>query len=94
MTLTFRSVVDELDDWLRKYADNDGVVVRDVPVPDSFRKYNSSVSPVEQRRLAVAWGLSHRALDVGEIIAADQIPDEPPPRVRVWRDGYVGKEVV
>jgi len=57
-------------------------------------KSGSTVSEVEQRRLAVAWGLSHRALDVGEIIPADRIPDVPPPRIREWRDRFVGKEVV
>jgi len=90
----FRWAVERLDDWLRTHTRNDGVIVLPVPVPESFVKSGSTVSEVEQRRLAVAWGLSHRALDVGEIIPADRIPDVPPPRIREWRDRFVGKEVV
>lgn len=91
---SFMSVIRQLDAWLRKYVGNDGINILPVPVPASFKESSTRVTETEQRRLAVAWGLSHRALDVGEITPADQIPDEPPPPIRSWRDKYVGKEVV
>ena len=91
---SFRSAVDQLDAWLRKHTENKGVSVLPVPVPESFKSSRRLLNETDLRRLAVAWGLSHRSLDVGDIIPADKIPDEPPPRERRWRDRYVGKEVV
>lgn len=47
----------------------------------------------EYHRLAVAWGLSHRALDVGNIIPADRISDIDSGN-QSWRDSFVDKDQV
>ncbi len=88
----FRSAVEELHDWLKYHTRNDGIIFLNPPIPDSL---TDSIKNAEEYQLfAVAWGLSHRALDIGEIIPADQIPDvEPPPRVD-WRKRFISKELV
>ncbi|MCA9670691.1 MAG: hypothetical protein KC503_34075 [Myxococcales bacterium] len=67
----------------------DGTRVVPVPVPQNL---GSEVTDFD--RLAVAWGLSHRALDVGEITPADQIEDAEPLAKRHWEDAYVSKDQV
>jgi hypothetical protein len=88
----FRLAVEALHDWLKYYTRNDGIIILNAPIPDSL---TDSIKNAEEYQLfAVAWGLSHRSMDIGEIIPADQIPDiEPPPPLN-WRKRYVGKELV
>ena len=85
----FHSAVEELSAWLKSYAGNDGAVLLPVPVPDSLVE-----KPGEYHRLAVAWGLSHRAMDVGEITPADHISDIEPPGRLDWKNKYTGKEQI
>ena len=85
----FASLVGELPDWIEEYARNEGAYILDVPMPDTLKSETT-----EYHRLAVAWGLSHRALDVGEITPADRIEDiEPPPR-RDWESRFISKDQV
>jgi hypothetical protein len=85
----FRSLVDELDPWLKTYAGNEGVVFLPVAVPPTI-----SSTTTEHHRLAVAWGLSHQKLNIGEITPADQIEDIEPPRPIDWESGYISKDQV
>jgi len=86
----FRSAVEEPDYWLRAHTGNEGMLLlTNEPFPNTLVG-----DAAKHNRIAVAWGLSHRALDIGEITPADRITDiEPPPR-RNCDDGYVGKEQV
>lgn len=68
----YHSAVQELDGWLKQHALNGGTSL--LPLPDSL-----GIKSVEYRRIAVAVGLSHRALDIGDITPADRIPDAEPP---------------
>lgn len=88
----FRSAVEELHDWLKYNTRNDGTIILPVPIPDSLT--NSIKNAEEYQLFAVTWGLSHRAMDIGEIIPADCIPDVEPPSPKNWRKRYVGKELV
>lgn len=88
----FRSVVEDLNDWLKYYTDNDGITILPAPVPETLTHAGTKVD--DNLFLAVTWGLSHRALDVGSIIPADSIPDVEPPRPMDIRSRYVGKELV
>ncbi len=87
----FRSALEEINDWLIFNAKNDGINLIFPPIPDSL---TDSISDEEQYNLlAVAWGLSHRSLDIGDIIPADQIKDVKPPPPRDYRHKFVGKEL-
>lgn len=85
----FRSIVEELDAWTQQYYGNEGIILQEVPVPETLK-----INTDEYHRLAVAWGLSHRALDIGEIIASDRIDDIDPPARRKWENNYISKDQV
>jgi len=85
----FRSLVDELNPWLMTYAGNEGTAVLPVALPRTI-----SSTTTEYQRLAVAWGLSHQELNIGEITPADQIRDIEPRRRIDWESGYISKDQV
>lgn len=85
----FRSLINELDSWLRTYARNEGAALLPVPLPGTI-----SSMTTEHHRLAVAWGLSHQELNIGEIIPADQIEDIEPPRPSNREERYISKDQV
>lgn len=85
----FGSVLSEFDEWLRSYAKNEGIINLEVPLPKTI-----SSKSVEYYLLTVAWGLSHRKPDIGEIIPADRTPDMEPPKNQDWERYFVGKEQV
>ncbi|MDY6826624.1 MAG: hypothetical protein SVV67_05540 [Bacillota bacterium] len=84
--------VEELDDWLKGLVRNDGIRFLSPPIPEQL--VDSEEYADDYHYLAVSWGLSHRPLDVGDIIPADHIPDVERPRPINWRSRYVGKELV
>jgi hypothetical protein len=71
------------------YAGNQGIFLPPVFVP---KEVGSKTS--EPHRLAVAWGLSHKAPDIGEITPAGSIPDIDPPRQPARKDVFVSKDQV
>ena len=83
----FASLVEELGEWMKSYARNKGVIQLPVPIPETLKSNTN-----EYHRLAVAWGLSHRAMDIGEITPADRIPDIDPPRCLDWESRYISKD--
>jgi hypothetical protein len=83
----FRSLVEELGEWLASHVGNKGVALPPLELPSTV-----STTRSEQHRLAVAWGLSHQEYNIGEIIPADRIPDIPPPPCRTWEDRFVSKD--
>ncbi len=86
----FHSAVNELDGWLRTHTGNDGIVLpTEDPLLDTL-----TGNTAKYHRIAVAWGLSHRALDIGDITPADRIADIEPPRRKNWEDRFVGQEQV
>lgn len=85
----FLSAVEELDDWLKRNTRNSGTVLLPIPVPQSLASRTD-----EYHRLVVAWGLSHRAIDVGEITPSDCIPDITPPLPIDWKSRYIDKDQV
>ncbi len=85
----FRLLAEEFSDLVKSQTVNGGAVLLPVPKPRSLKGEIS-----DYHRLAVAWGLSHRALDVGEIIPRDRIEDMPPLPRREYRDNYISKDQV
>lgn len=88
----FRAILDEIGPWLKYYCYNDGAVILPVPMPTSLTQLVGEADSYHY--LAVAWGLSHRAMDIGEIIPADRIPDVEPPKPFDWRSRFISKEQV
>jgi hypothetical protein len=88
----FRSAVEELNAWLKHYCKNDGTNILSVPMPSSLT--HSAREANGYHYLAVTWGLSHRALDIGQIIPSDRIPDAEPPKPLNWRSRFIDKEQV
>lgn len=87
----FRSAVEELDDWLESQTKNGGTVILTPPIPETLTHSTNKTDGYQF--LAVAWGLSHRPLDIGDIIPADSIPDVERPQPVDWIKRYVGKEL-
>jgi hypothetical protein len=83
----FRTMVEEMSEWLRFTVGSQGAVLLPVHVPTTV-----SAIPSEQHRLAVAWGLSHQDLQIGEIVPADRIADIEAPQRRQWEDRFVSKD--
>jgi len=69
----FRRVVEELGRLVQRGTGNEGVELVRVPLPSGLRKVGG-----DGTRLTVAWGLSHRSLDIGDIIPADRVEDVGP----------------
>lgn len=84
----YQSLTQTLDAWIRRYCSNDGVIEIPMPVPR-----NLSCIGDDGHRLAVAWGLSHRALDVGEITPPEYIDDIVPIERRA-EHAFIGKDQV
>jgi hypothetical protein len=71
-SILYQSSISRLSKWMNSHVRNRGIlnipsiIPRDLTV-DGRPEY-----------LAVAWGLSHRSLDIGDIIPGDRIDDMPP----------------
>jgi len=87
----FRSIVENIGPWLKEYTFNNGIKLMEAQFPTTLTE--SDQSNVHQY-LAVAWGLSHRSLDIGEIIPADRISDVEGPKRVDYSEKYVRKEDV
>lgn len=86
----FLRIVEGLDPWLRKCRHNNGIDLLDLTLPDTI-----SVDKPEQDRLVVAWGLSHQEFNIGDVTAADKIPDvEPLPGIISSNSQFVSKDQV
>lgn len=86
----FKDAIEGLDDWVRENICKDGFRFIALDVPESFQTKTSDF-----HRLSVAWGLSHRAIEVGEVTPADQIGDIDISSEKVdWADRYVSKDQV
>ena len=85
----FRSLVEDLDAWVVSYSGNEGAVILTPPLPKTL-----SSKMADNHRLAVAWGLSHPALDIGEITPADRIADIKPTGRRNWEENFISKDQV
>ena len=85
----FRTLVSELDAWLKDYVGNEGVTFLPVSLPQTITN-----STTEYHRLAVAWGLSQPEFNIGEITPADQIEDIEPRGKLDWDDGFISKDQV
>ena len=92
----FYEIVNELDNWLSSCVENDGVLIISPPFPESLNRQteNQTRKPIEYQYMAVAWGLSHRAIDIGEIIPADRFEDIVPVKPVEFRSRYISKEQV
>lgn len=87
----FFKAVEELDDWLKKKILNNGaMLLKDERIPERLKSETGVY-----HRLAVAYGLSHRALDIGKITPADQISDiDDTPTILDIDDWYISKDQV
>jgi hypothetical protein len=86
-----RRIVESLNPWLRRYAQNEGARVIELPIP---RNIDLPIAISDFGRLAVAWGLSHPPSEIGEIFPPSAIKDKPPPTVIDWTERFVPKEQV
>ncbi|WP_153306929.1 hypothetical protein [Desulfonatronum thioautotrophicum] len=85
----YANVLTHLNTWLQSYVQNHGAQFLEVPVPESLRQRMTGY-----HRMVVAWGLSHRALDIGDITPADKIEDVEPLDFETKVPDYIGKEQV
>lgn len=85
----FASLAKDLGYWMIDHIGNEGTLPMSVPVPQGLEAKTG-----EYHRLAVAWGLSHRAADIGGIVPADGISDIEPPAPRSVEAAYVSKDQV
>jgi hypothetical protein len=85
----YATALKRLDKWLMKTVKNNGIQLLEAPVPASMNQQTNGY-----HRLAVAWGLSHRALDIGDITPADKIEDVEFIDSRFKVKEYIGKEHV
>lgn len=85
----FASLANKLGEWIKTYCRNEGMLQLPIPTPEALKTKTN-----EYHRLAVAWGLSHRAMDIGEITPADRISDIDPPGRLDWESRYIGKDQV
>ena len=72
-----------------KFRERVGSNLIALPIPRTL-----SGGQEDYHRFAVAWGLSHRALDVGNIIPADRICDIDALSDAGWKDNFVDKDQV
>ena len=66
-----------------------GAMVIPLPVQGTM-----PVELAQPHRIAVAWGLSYRAVDMGDITPADRVGDVEGPDDDKWMGRYIGKEDV
>lgn len=85
----YKSLIKKLNNYLIEHVKNDGLEKLDVTVPIEFGTQES-----EHHRFAVAWGLSHEAVNIGDIIPVDQIPDIERPPPLDWERGFIDKNQV
>ena len=85
----FHSLVNDLGAWVAPYSGNKGIFTPPVPMPKTL-----SSKMADSHRLVVAWGLSHPALDIGEITPVDRMPDIKPTPRRNWKDNFISKDQV
>ena len=82
--------VDELEDAIRNVfrVNNKGIRRLQLPVPNTAADDAAAVF----HRLAVAWGLSYRAVDIGDVLPPEEI-ERPEPLGRItWEDRYLSKD--
>jgi hypothetical protein len=89
--LLHRQLVESLDPWLRRHAQNDGTRILELPTLVNIDL--SEVVP-DFARLAVAWGLSYPPSEIGRILPPSAIQDKPPPPVIDWSGRYISKDDV
>jgi hypothetical protein len=86
-----RRIVDSLNPWLRRYTQNEGARVIELPIPKNI---DLPIAASDFGRLGVAWGLSHPPSEIGEIFSPSTVKDKPPPTAIDWTERFVGKEQV
>ena len=85
----FHSLVNDLGAWVASYSGNKGILNPPLPMPETLTS-----KMADSHRLVVAWGLSHPALDIGEITPVDRMPDINPTPHRNWGDDFISKDQV
>ena len=86
-----RRIVESLNPWLRRHAQNEGARVLDLPMPKNI---DLPIPVSDFGRLAVAWGLSHPPSDIGVIFPPSAIKDKPPPTAINWTERFTPKEFI
>jgi hypothetical protein len=87
--LLHRQIVESLGPWLRNSAQNDGVRILELPVPENL---DLPIPVSDFGRLAVAWGLSYPPTEIGRILPMSAIKNKPPLPEQNWSDRYPSKE--
>ena len=86
-----QDIVESLGPWLRRYVGNEGIRPLDLHVPNTL----DLPEPLEDlSRMAVAWGLSYPATEIGRIRAERDIKDVPPRPVVDSSSRFVSKDQV
>ncbi len=80
-----------LGPWLEQYVHNDGIRLLELPVPRAIEL----PEPLEGfGQMAVAWGLSYPAIDIGRIKAMRDIEDSLPLDVVDHSARFISKDDV
>ena len=82
--------VDELEDAILNVfrVNNKGIRRLQLPVPDTAAGDAAAVF----HRLAVAWGLSYRAVDIGDVLPPEEVERPEPLGRSTWEDRYLSKD--
>lgn len=81
-SILYQNSIKRINKWMTSHVSNRGILNIPSIIPRDLTKDG------RPEYLAVAWGLSHRSLDIGDIIPADRIEDIPPLPVadRIYRN--------
>ena len=88
----YREWIEFLNEWALNTIYNAGIQYLETPIPDTLT--SKEYKKLAAQYLVVPWGLSHRSLDIGELIPADQIPDVTPKERPDWRSRFISKDQV
>lgn len=88
----FQQVINDADERMVALSIGAGILVRKLPRPEDLK--DEDVSEDVFDRLAVAYGLSFDALDIGTIVPPSEIEDVPDRAPNDWESRFVSKEQV
>ena len=84
-----RSIVDNLDPWMKRSFPNDGISIVPLNFPNTL---DNAGFKIDNARMGVAWGLSFNFNEIGEIHSVSETEDLERKTAKSSRDKYIGKE--
>jgi hypothetical protein len=87
----YRSIVASLDGWISHHTNNGGTLSQVIERPEQLVLDQDDC---DFGRLAVAWGLSHPGIDIGELRTPGEIEDVERRRVRDIGSRFISKDMI